>query len=84
MQKNDNFFPVIYLCDANRNFYNAQIKRRPDGCYMNGTNRTLKNKIKSGIKNKSSANQNIFFYGREEARDEELIENEVRHYNSIE
>ncbi len=56
-EKNDNFFPVIFLCDAHRIFYNEQIKRRPNGMYLRGTNRTLNNRVLYENRKKSSADK---------------------------
>jgi hypothetical protein len=82
--KNDNFFPVIFLCDANRIFYNEQIKRRPNGIYLKGTNRTLNNRVLYGNRKKISADKAKFTYGKENITIQELIEKEVWHYNSFE
>lgn len=83
-EKNDNFFPVIFLCDANRIFYNEQSKRRPNGTYLKGTNITLNNRLLYGNKKKRSVDKTIFTYGKEDITVQELLDKEVWYYNSFE
>jgi hypothetical protein len=83
-EKNDNFFPVIFLHDANRLFYKKQINRRPNGIYLRGTNRTLNNRVIYEKKKKSAADKTKFTYGKENVTIQELIEKEVWYYNSAE
>jgi hypothetical protein len=83
-EKYDNFFPVIYLCDANKNIYSQQVKRRPQGVYYEGTNKTLDKRVLYEHNAKASAEKMKFWYGREDVAINELIEKEVWHYNSVE
>jgi hypothetical protein len=82
--KYNNFFPVIFLCDANRIFYNDQIKRRNRGIYLRGTNRTLNNKVLYGDRKRNIQEKMKFTYGNEKITLKELIEKELWYYSSIE
>ncbi len=81
-EKHDNFFPVIFLCDANRIFYNEQIKRRSNGVYIKGTNKTLNKRTLYENQTIDTAGKEKFFYGKEIISANELIEKEVWYYNS--
>jgi hypothetical protein len=83
-EKNKNFSPVIFLCDANRIFYNEQIKRRSNGVYIEGTNKTLNRGTMYENQTIDSADKVKFFYGKENISAHELIEKEVWYYNSVE
>ena len=74
------------LKDENHDFvveYGSGNSTRPNGNYIEGTNRTLKNRRLYGNKKKIPADKTNFFYGREDVPVQELIEKEVWHYNSV-
>lgn len=79
-----NFSSVIFLCDANRIFYNEQIKKRSNGVYIEGTNKTLNRGTMYENQTIDSVDKVKFFYGKENISAQELIEKEVWYYNSVE
>ncbi|MGD9058023.1 MAG: hypothetical protein PVF38_17885 [Desulfobacterales bacterium] len=76
--ENDNFFPTIFLCDANRVIYLKSIGRRPGGEFWKGSNQTLN--YESLYKNQYSGKKANFFYGKDTVTSEELLNKEIWFY----
>jgi len=79
-EKYINFFPTIFLCDANRTIYCESQNRRPAGVFIQGSNRTLQGeslykKIITGTKAK-------YLYGKEEILPSEFAAKELWFYQS--
>ncbi len=79
-ENNNNFFPTIFMCDANRSFYSDAISRRPDGIFLKGSNKTLNNEVLyKDIYDNKKAN---FWFGKEKVSSTELMKKEVWFYQS--
>jgi hypothetical protein len=76
--QNENFFPTIFLCDANRSIYWKSIGRRPNGEFWKGTNQTL-NKERL-YKNQYSGKKANFFYGKDTVTSDQLLNKEIWFY----
>ena len=75
-----NFFPTIFLCDANRSIYSESQNRRSAGVFIQGSNRSLQGeslytKTITGIKAK-------YLYGKEEMLPGEFSAKELWFYQS--
>jgi hypothetical protein len=79
-KRNDNFFPTIFLCDANRAFYADAIQRRPTGVFLKGSNRTLNGD--PVYKSLYNSRKTKFWFNKEEASSSELLEKEVWFYQA--
>ncbi len=79
-EKNNNFSPTIFMCDANRSFYSDAISRRPNGVFLKGSNRTLNDEfLYKDIYNSKKTN---FWFDKEKVSSDELMEKEVWFYQS--
>jgi hypothetical protein len=77
---NPNFLPIIFLCDANRNYYHDQTQRRAKGIFIQGSNMTL-NKLRLYTHDPNRP-KSEFTYGKDDVTDEDLADKEVWYYNS--
>lgn len=80
-EEHNRFFPIIFLCDANRVYFKKQIKRRKKGVFLKGNNIILSKQELYKFKKYSSKLQ--FLYGKKEVNIDELTEKEVWYYNSL-
>jgi hypothetical protein len=78
--ENRNFFPTIFLCDANRSLYAKSIRRRPTGEFIKGSNRTLNGEPL--YKNQYSGEKAKFFFGKEQVSLDELLDKEIWFYEA--
>lgn len=76
--ENENFFPTIFLCDANRSIYSKSLGRRPNGEFWKGSNKTLNNKAL--YKNQYSGKKANFFYGKDKVMLNQLLNKEIWFY----
>ncbi|UCE51509.1 MAG: hypothetical protein JSV31_19920 [Desulfobacterales bacterium] len=75
---NGNFFPTVFLCDANRSIYSKSIRRRPSGRFLKGSNRTLNNEPL--YNNQYSNRKTKFFHNKNKVSLSELLDKEVWFY----
>lgn len=79
-ERNSNFVPTIFLCDANRSFYANAMGRRPTGVFLKGSNKTLNGEpLYEDSYNSKKTN---FWFDKEKVSSEELMEKEVWFYQS--
>jgi hypothetical protein len=79
-ERNKNFVPTIFMCDANRSFYSHEISRRPNGVFLKGSNRTLNDELLyKDIYDSKKAN---FWFDKENVSSNELMEKEVWFYQA--
>jgi hypothetical protein len=78
--ENRNFFPTIFLCDANRSLYAKSIRRRPTGEFLKGSNRTLNGEPL--YQNQYSGEKAKFFFGKEQVSLGELLDKEIWFYQA--
>jgi hypothetical protein len=76
--ENENFFPTIFLCDANRSIYTKSLGRRPNGEFWKGSNETLNSKTL--YKNQYSGKKANFFYGKDIVTLDQLLNKEIWFY----
>ena len=76
--ENSNFFPTIFLCDANRSIYTGSIGCRPDGKFLKGSNKTLNGERL--YKDQYSGSKAKFFYNADKVTLSRLLEKEVWFY----
>lgn len=75
-----NFLPIIFLCDANRNYYHDQTQRRAKGIFIQGSNMTL-NKLRLYTHDPNRP-KSEFTYGKDDVSDGDLTDKEVWYYNA--
>ena len=75
-----NFYPTIFLCDANRSIYSESQNRRPAGVFIQGSNRSLQGE--SLYKKIITGKKAEYLYGRGKILPSEFAEKEVWFYQS--
>jgi hypothetical protein len=75
-----NFFPTIFLCDANRLIYSESQNRRPSGAFIRGSNRSLQGE--SLYTKTITGGKAKFLYGKEEILPIEFAAKELWFYQS--